>query len=65
MIVTSLFNNFVIELCPTSELNYGNRAACYIMMERYEDGLADAKRSVELNSTFVRVCTYALLLFFF
>ncbi|KAG8039834.1 hypothetical protein G9C98_000563 [Cotesia typhae] len=42
------------ELCPTSELNYGNRAACYIMMERYEDGLADAKRSVELNSTFVR-----------
>ncbi|XP_074097266.1 dnaJ homolog subfamily C member 7-like isoform X2 [Cotesia typhae] len=44
----------LIELCPTSELNYGNRAACYIMMERYEDGLADAKRSVELNSTFVR-----------
>ncbi|CAD6237341.1 GSCOCG00002261001-RA-CDS [Cotesia congregata] len=44
----------LIELCPTSELNYGNRAACYIMMERYEDGLADAKKSVELNSTFLR-----------
>ncbi|XP_057319410.1 dnaJ homolog subfamily C member 7-like [Microplitis mediator] len=43
----------LIELCP-SELNYGNRAACYIMMERYEDALVDAKKSVELNSSYIK-----------
>lgn len=43
-----------IELCPTSAPYYGNRAACYIMLNRFQEALEDARKSVQLDPTFVK-----------
>ncbi|XP_018574946.1 dnaJ homolog subfamily C member 7 [Anoplophora glabripennis] len=43
-----------INLCPDTAAYYGNRAACYIMLNRYEDALEDARRCVQLDPKFVR-----------
>ncbi|KAG5892978.1 hypothetical protein JTB14_015022 [Gonioctena quinquepunctata] len=43
-----------IHLCPEIAAYYGNRAACYIMLNRYEDALEDVRKSIQLDPTFVR-----------
>lgn len=43
-----------IELCPETAAYYGNRAACYIMLNRYLEALEDSRKSVQLDSNFVK-----------
>lgn len=43
-----------IELCPDVAAYYGNRAACYIMLNRFEEALEDVRKAVQLDHTFVR-----------
>ena len=43
-----------IELCPETAAYYGNRAACYMMLNKYRDALDDARKSVSLDSNFVK-----------
>ncbi|XP_022903047.2 dnaJ homolog subfamily C member 7 isoform X1 [Onthophagus taurus] len=43
-----------IELCPDIPAYYGNRSACYMMLNRYHDALEDARKSVQLDSAFVK-----------
>lgn len=44
--------NDLIELCPNDFRHYGNRAACYIMTNKYSDALIDSRKSLELNPRF-------------
>lgn len=43
-----------IELCPDSASYYGNRAACYIMLNQYQEALEDSRKSVQLDPNFVK-----------
>lgn len=43
-----------IELCPDTPAYYGNRSACYMMLNRFHEALEDARKSVQLDSTFVK-----------
>ena len=43
-----------INLCPKFAAYYGNRAATYMMMNKYLDALEDARQSVRLDDTFVK-----------
>ncbi|GJQ86591.1 hypothetical protein Trydic_g7825 [Trypoxylus dichotomus] len=43
-----------IELCPDAASYYGNRSACYMMLNLYQDALEDARKSVQLDSAFVK-----------
>ena len=43
-------------LCPDISHYYSNRAACYMMLGQYRDALADAKKCIELEPTFSKVC---------
>ena len=47
--------NFFLDLCPKFAAYYGNRAATYMMMNKYLDALEDARQSVRLDDTFVKV----------
>ncbi|XP_041373976.1 dnaJ homolog subfamily C member 7-like [Gigantopelta aegis] len=47
------YNN-AINLCPTCAAYYGNRAATYIMLNRFREALEDAQQSVRLDSGFVK-----------
>lgn len=44
----------VIELCPESPAYYGNRAACYMMLGKYHEALADAKKCIAIDPTFIK-----------
>ncbi|XP_018902985.1 dnaJ homolog subfamily C member 7 [Bemisia tabaci] len=46
--------NEAIKLCPEAACYYGNRAACYLMMGQYKRALEDSKKSVDLDSKFVK-----------
>ena len=46
---------FVSDLCPTCAAYYGNRSACYMMMDKYTEALEDARMSLKLDSQFVKV----------
>ncbi|KAF7287162.1 tetratricopeptide repeat protein 2 [Rhynchophorus ferrugineus] len=48
------FYTEAINLCPDMAAYYGNRAACYIMLNRYRDALEDARKSTQLDSRFVK-----------
>ena len=39
---------------PTNWVYFSNRSAAYLALERFEDALSDAKRTVELNSEFAK-----------
>lgn len=41
-----------IALCPETPAFYGNRSACYMMLNQYKDALNDARQSVQLDNTF-------------
>lgn len=43
-------------MCPNVSRYYGNRAACYMMLGQYRDALTDAKKCIELEPTFSKVC---------
>lgn len=43
-------------LCPDISRYYGNRAACYMMLKQYRDALADAKKCIQLEPKFTKVC---------
>lgn len=48
------FYTEAIELCPETAAYYGNRAACYIMLNRYNDALDDSRKSVQLDPSFIK-----------
>ncbi|XP_069705184.1 dnaJ homolog subfamily C member 7 [Periplaneta americana] len=48
------FYTEAIELCPDSPAYYGNRSACYMMLHQYKDALEDARKSVALDTSFVK-----------
>lgn len=43
-----------INLCPTCAAYYGNRSACYMMLDRFTEALEDARMSLKLDSKFVK-----------
>ncbi|KAJ8319898.1 hypothetical protein KUTeg_001485 [Tegillarca granosa] len=43
-----------INLCPTCAAYYGNRAATYMMLNKYKDALEDARHSVRLDKNFLK-----------
>lgn len=43
-----------INLCPDLASNYGNRAACYLMLGQYKEALEDARKSVLLDPKFTK-----------
>jgi DnaJ family protein C protein 7 len=43
-----------IQLCPDSSVYYGNRSACYIRLYQYRAAMADARKSVALDSSSVK-----------
>ncbi|KZC11403.1 DnaJ like protein subfamily C member 7 [Dufourea novaeangliae] len=46
--------NELIKVFPNKSKYYGNRAACYMMLSKYRDALIDAKKSIELDDTFLK-----------
>lgn len=48
------FYTEAINLCPDVAAYYGNRAACYIMLNRFEEALEDVRQAVQLDPMFVR-----------
>ncbi|XP_039279076.1 dnaJ homolog subfamily C member 7 isoform X2 [Nilaparvata lugens] len=43
-----------ISLCPGTATNYGNRSACYLMMNKFHEALEDARKSVMLDPKYVK-----------
>ncbi|KAL4217288.1 DnaJ subfamily C member 7 [Mactra antiquata] len=43
-----------INLCPTCAAYYGNRSACYMMLNKYNEALADARQAIKLDDKFVK-----------
>ncbi|CAH1099268.1 unnamed protein product [Psylliodes chrysocephalus] len=43
-----------INICPETASYYGNRAACYMMLNRYVEALEDIRKSVQLDPNFVK-----------
>merc|ERR1712137_1514615 len=43
-----------INLCPTCASYYGNRSACYMMLNKYTDALDDARMSTRIDDKFVK-----------
>lgn len=48
------FYTEAINLCPEVAAYYGNRAACSIMLNRFEEALEDVRKAVQLDPTFVK-----------
>lgn len=48
------FYSDAIELCPNIAAYYGNRAACYMMLNKFADALADARQAVGLDPNMVK-----------
>ncbi|XP_031829885.1 tetratricopeptide repeat protein 2 [Nomia melanderi] len=46
--------NELIELCPNDSRYYGNRAACYMMLNKYCNAIKDSKKSIELDNKFFK-----------
>ncbi|XP_043602886.1 dnaJ homolog subfamily C member 7 isoform X2 [Bombus pyrosoma] len=56
----------LIELYPNTPLLYANRAACYMMLDKYPPALKDAKKCIELDpkiyKAYVRIIKCCLIL---
>ncbi|KOX78956.1 DnaJ like protein subfamily C member 7 [Melipona quadrifasciata] len=56
----------LIELYPNTPLHYANRAACYMMLDKYPPALEDAKKCIELDAkvckAYVRIVKCCLIL---
>ncbi|XP_050309250.1 dnaJ homolog subfamily C member 7 [Anthonomus grandis grandis] len=48
------FYTEAINLCPDTPAYYGNRAACYMMLNKYREALDDARKSVQLDPKFLK-----------
>lgn len=48
------FYTEAIELCPDTASYYGNRSACYMMLNNFRSALEDARKAVQLDPTFVK-----------
>ena len=46
----------VLDLCPQCAAFYSNRSATYMMLEKYEKALEDARAAVRLDQNFTKVC---------
>ncbi|KAK0088967.1 hypothetical protein PV325_010012 [Microctonus aethiopoides] len=49
-----------IEYCPNVAKYYGNRSACYMMLDQYRDALSDSRKSFEVDPTFIKGYTRAV-----
>ena len=49
-----------IELCPNNASYYGNRAAAYLMINKYKECIEDSKSATAIDSKFVKVCVFLL-----
>lgn len=47
----------ISELVPNEASYYGNRAACYMMMKRYQEALSDSQNSLKIDSSYEKVIT--------
>lgn len=47
--------NIILELYPNTPLLYANRAACYMMLDKYPPALKDAKKCIELDPKVYKV----------
>lgn len=47
--------NILLELYPNIPLLYANRAACYMMLDKYPLALKDAKKCIELDPKVYKV----------
>jgi len=45
----------VADLCPTCAAYYGNRSACFMMLNKHTDALEDARTAIRIDKTFVKV----------
>lgn len=43
-----------IKIDPTSPIYFSNRSACYSFKHEWENALSDAKKSIELDSKFIK-----------
>jgi len=43
-----------IGLCPDSPSYYGNRAACYMMLLKYQEALEDARKAISIDQKFTK-----------
>lgn len=41
-------------MCPDQASYYGNRSACYMMVNNYQEALEDARKSIQLDPKFVK-----------
>lgn len=48
------FYTEAINLCPDVAAYYGNRAACFMMLNRFEQAMEDVRKAIQLDSTFVK-----------
>ena len=46
-----------IELNPKVPAYYGNRSFCYVKTEYYGYALEDANKAIELDKTYIKVCS--------
>ena len=44
-----------IETCPKTAAYYGNRAAAYIMLNKYKETIEDSKMATSIDENFVKV----------
>lgn len=48
------FYTEAIELCPNTASYYGNRSACYMMLNNFQEALEDARRAIQLDPAFIK-----------
>lgn len=48
------FYTEAIELCPNTAAYYGNRAACFMMLNKFSEALDDARKVVQLDPAVVK-----------
>ena len=47
-----------IVLNPTNHILYSNRSAAYMKLERYQEALEDAEKTIEIKKDWAKVSTY-------
>ena len=53
-----------IELCPKNHVLFSNRSAAFAKQGKYSEALVDARKTVELNSTWGKVRQFCHLFFY-
>lgn len=55
MKVEMLFFLIFLEMCPNTASFYGNRAAAYMMIKKYQEAIEDSKSATKIDPNFVKV----------